>query len=385
MELRTGTPDQAGVSPARVRQLAALAERWVREETTPALVVLAARRGIVFLHQAFGQLGPEPDAPPVRLDTIFPLASISKVVTTTAAMMLVEDGLLGLNRPLAEYLPEFVGEGKEKVMVHHLPTHTSGLRDEDVTANVDAKKGRVEVPAPPEGLHARIHERLFLGCDTALWKAPGVEMVYCGFGFTLLGEIVRRVSGQPLAVFARERIFDPLWMQDTHYVVPESVSHRVVRRPAHAPWAEYSSRELQELPSAPGGVYSTAMDMAIFCQTFLNGGRYGENRILSPAAVAEMTRNQIPGIPSRFKDEYFPEAGWGLGWCLEAGKHAWRHGSLRSPGTFGHAGATGVYVWVDPLSEIVGVYFSVTLEVESSGLPLWNADLFMDAVIAAVE
>jgi CubicO group peptidase (beta-lactamase class C family) len=198
-----------------VRHVAALAEEWVAEGVTPALVVLVARRGLIVLHEAFGRLTPEPDSPPVQRDTIYSLASITKPITATAAMILVEEGLLSLNRPVAEYLPEFAGEGKDAVMVHHLLTHTSGLRDEDVDAHAAKKRGTVEIPPTEETQHPSVHERLFLGCDAPLWKSPGVEMAYCSFGYRLLGEIVRRVSGQSLAEFARERIFEPLGMEDT--------------------------------------------------------------------------------------------------------------------------------------------------------------------------
>src|SRR5947209_18088488 len=118
---------------------------------TPALVVLVARKGVIVFHEAFGKLTPEPDSPPVPRDAIYPISSISKLFTATAAMILVEDGLLGLNRPVQEYIPEFVGEGKEAVMVHHLLTHTGGIDDEEVAAHVWRKveaglTADVEVP-----------------------------------------------------------------------------------------------------------------------------------------------------------------------------------------------------------------------------------------------
>ena len=119
-------------------------------------------------------------------------------------------------------------------------------------------------------------------------------------------------------------------MQDTFYIVPDAVRARIVRRPLDAPFAATTAmgtpglgtREHQELPLANGGVYSTAMDMAIFGQMFLNRGSYGEVSILSPAAVAEMTRNQIPGISAQLRGEFFPEASWGFGWSIHGNKKA---------------------------------------------------------------
>jgi CubicO group peptidase (beta-lactamase class C family) len=344
------------------------------------------------LHEAFGRLTPDDNAPPIKRDTIYPISSLTKPITATAAMLLVEDGLLGLQRPVAEYLPEFGGEGKQAVMVHHLLTHTSGLRDEDVDAHAAKKRGVIAIPPPEETQHPWINEYLFLRYDAPLWKPPGVEMSYSGYGYSLLGEIVRRISRQALADFARDRIFEPLHMQDTFYIVPDSMRARIVRRPLDAPFAVTGAmgapgtetRERQELPLANNGVYATAMDMAIFGQMFLNRGSYGEVSILSPAAVAEMTRNQIPGISAQRGGEFFPEASWGLGWSIHGNKRAPRDGSLHSPQAFDHHGAGGTYCWVDPVYEIVGVYFSVVLELINDTRPKECYDLFTNAVTAAV-
>ena len=223
MELRPGNPEEVGMSTQRVRYIVDLAKGWVDQGFMPALAVLVARRGVIVIHEAFGCLTPDHDSPPLKLDTIFPMASIAKPITATAAMILVEDGLLGLNRPVSWYIPEFVGEGKEAVMVHHLLTHTSGLRDEDVGAHAEKKKGSVEIPTPDETQHPLINEYLFLRWDAPLWKYPGVEMSYCNYNYELVGEIVRRVSGNSLDDFTRERIFKPLCMNDTFYVIPDSI------------------------------------------------------------------------------------------------------------------------------------------------------------------
>ncbi len=392
MQLRPGEPEEVGMSARRVRHVGQLAAGWVAQGITSALVILVARRGVVVLHEAFGRLTPDDNAPPVKRDTIYPLASLTKPITATAAMLLVEDGLLGLQRPVSEYLPEFSGEGKHAVMVHHLLTHTSGLREQDVNAHAAKKRGVVAIPPPEATQHPWINEHLFLRYDAPLWKPPGMEMSYCGSGYNLLGEIVRRVSRQALADFASERIFEPLRMQDTFYIVPDAVRARIVRRPLDVPFAAtlttgapgLATRENQELPLGSGGVYSTAMDMAIFGQMFLNRGSYGEARILSPAAVAEMTRNQIPGISAQHGGEFFPEASWGLGWSIHGNKRALQGGSLHSPQAFAHSGGGGVFVWVDPVYEIVGVYFSVALERIDDIRSKVCYDLFTNAVTAAV-
>jgi CubicO group peptidase (beta-lactamase class C family) len=386
MKLRYGDPEEAGMSARCVQHIAHLAQGWVERDITPTLVVLAARRGVIVLHEAYGRLTPAPDAPALPRDAIFPLASLSKPITATAAMLLVDEGLLGLNRPLAEYIPEFTGEGKNAVMVHHLLTHTSGLRDEDIAAHAMAKHSI----APPEDyrLPAWIYDHTVALCDTPLWKPPGTEMSYSDFNYDLLGEIVCRISGRPLADFARERIFEPLGMEDTSYILPDVLRHRVVRRPTDTPWADLDSPALQDSPWPAAGVLSTAFDIAIFGQMFLDEGSYGDTRVLSPAAVAEMTRNQIPGIGSHFIGQHFPEAGWGYGWSINGNKKSQLFGSLWSPSAFEHAGAGGVHMWIDPTYDLVGVYFSVALRNKSGTEILdwfdWGDDLFTNSVTAAV-
>lgn len=386
--LRPGTPEEAGMSPDRVEKLRSRARSWVEEGVTQALVVLAARRGTVVLHEAFGKLTPEPDSPPLPLDALFPLASISKVVTATCAMMLVDDGLLGLNRPVQEYLPEFAGEWKDAVLVRDLMTHTTGWPGEDeeeLLAYLESSEKSLQLPPLEPGQHPFLQQKFHMAVGMPLKSPPRQEMRYCGLGFSLLAEIIRRLSGQSLEDFAQERLFKPLGLRDMTYVVPERDAERVVKRPADAPDAEQSnSRWLQEAPSAAAGVFSTAMDMAVLGQMFLNRGRYNDVQVLSPATVTEMTRNQIPGIPAAFFTEHFPEASWGLGWSIRESKTSWL-GGLISPRAFEHAGSGGVYTWVDPVYEIVGVYFSIQMaeaETMARELRYTRHDLFTDAVTA---
>jgi len=386
MRLRTGKPEDVGVSVNRINKVLEKAQGWVDEGIHPSLVILAARRGVIFLHEALGSLGTEDPSCPIELNTIFPLASISKLFTATAAMILVEEGLLGLNRPVQDFIPEFEGEGKEQVMVHHLLTHSAGIDDEATWAIIDEKEeSAVAVPSCEETQHPTVHRYLYYGYDFPLSKKPGVEMSYCNYGYYLLGEVIRRVSGLSLDRFATERIFKPLGMKNTWFSVPEDARYRVVQRPSDAPFAELGSVEYQEVPSPAGGGYSTAMDVTIFGQMFLNGGFYDEVRILSPASVHAMTRNQIPGIGAHFRDEYFPEADWGLGWSIHQNGKSWAYGEiLQSQRSFCHGGAGGVFLWVDPVYEVVAVFFSVVLELLENERPKACTDLFINAVLSSI-
>ncbi len=364
--LRRGDPAEAGMS-ASIQHVSELAKAWVEKGIAQALVVLAARRGIVFLNEAFGSLTPDRDSPPAAVDSIFPLASITKAITATAVMQLVEEGRLGLNRAVSDYIPEFTGEGRHTVLVNHLLTHTSGLTGEF------------------EPLR-RLDDYLSLVYGAPLSWPPGHTMSYCDHNYELLGEIVRRVSGESLDHFARDRIFQPLDMMDTQYCLPDEARARTVRRPEGA-WSSYmDTLAFETTPWGGGGVWSTAWDIAIFGQMFLNSGSYASQRILSPPAATAMTANQIPGTPARYMDEVFPEASWGFGWSSHGHKTG-ACGGIYSSAAFELWGGGGSYMWVDPAHSLVGVYLSVdprpATEIRFPMRSRCN-DLFTDALTAAV-
>jgi CubicO group peptidase (beta-lactamase class C family) len=372
---------EAGVSSSRVQDIIEQARGWVDDGRIAALVILAAHRGRIFLHEAFGPQTPDPGSPPIAKDTIFPLASISKVITATAVIVLAEEGRIDLNGSVAEYLPEFTGEGKSAVQVRHLLTHTSGLRDEDLEAY--AEKTKEATTPPDDGMPPFLYENLAPRWDAPLWKPPGEEMAYSGDNYRLLGEIARRVSGMSLAAFARTRIFDPLGMMDSHFGLPDALRPRVVRRGPDACDPDLDTPRFQQMSWGSAGAFSTTPDMAIFGQMFLNRGAYGQQRILSAASVAAMTHDQLPGIQARIGNEFFPEASWGLGWSIHGQKTGWC-GGLYSPQAYEHWGSGGVYMWVDPIYEVVGVYFGVVPVPETDPRYTELNDLFTDAVTAAI-
>jgi serine-type D-Ala-D-Ala carboxypeptidase len=354
--------------------------------------------GVIVLHEAFGVLGPGSAPPALDPRAIFPVGSVSKPITATLIMQLVEDGLLGLNRPAKGYLPELSGDGTDDILVHHLLTHTSGYQWQDDPPMIQHAKKKLSAgfkPSPcPEGQHPLIHELLSLYWDAPRAAAAGEVMIYSNHNYELLGEIVRRLSGCGVEQVARRRILDPLRMHDTFFVVPESESPRVVQRAAGLPFADrttrfaegYGSRQWQVTPYAGGGLHTTPLDMTIFAQAILNGGRYGDTRLLSPAAVAAMTRDQIPGIGARFFNKTMRHASWGYGWQIESPtKWPYFSGSLQPLGTFAHPGAGGSTFWIDRAHELVGAYFEVTTKVTANMDHLWNFDLFQNAITAAVE
>lgn len=382
-ELLLRSLEQAGVSVSGVARIKAAAAQMVEDNITPAQVIVAARRGITVVHQADGKIGPEPDAAGLTVDALFPLCSITKLFTATAVMMLVEQGKAGLNRPVADYIPEFTGEGKFKVCVHHLLTHTSGLDAERLNLHVQAKRAKgTNIPESASNQDPELHEYLYSGYDAPLSCEPGTVMSYCGYGYELLGEMIRRVSGQAYVEFMQENIFNPLGMENTYYRVPQEVRSRVVRRSPEAACAEWVESEYQlNSVSAAGGAYSSAMDLAVFGQMFLNGGVYNGIRLLSPVTVKEMTRNQIPGVSAQYRDEVFPEAFWGYGWAINGPKRD--GGDLFSPEAYSHWGAAGPFVCVDPVYQTVTVHLSVELDHQKPFKNMY-VDYFNNMVLAAI-
>ncbi len=377
--LRDGSAAEAALSQTRLDVARDVAARAVAESVHPALVVLVASHGVIALHEAFGRLGPEPDDPPLPRDALFPLASLQKPITATALMVLVDEGRVGLTRPVREYIPEFDGDGKDKVYVHHLLTHTSGLCAQQYLDEFRSEMARrLAVPPQNSAVHPFVDAMLQIACQGPLRARTGDEMRYDALNYELLGEIVRRVAARPLHEFVRERVFEPLDMRDSHLIVPPELRERAVRLAA---WPD----PMFDVASGAGaGTYATALDSALFGQAFLDGGRGANGRILGPATVREMTKNQIPGTPGALLAEWHREASWGYGWGM-ACHEKWEYFPTHAPGTFMHGGATGVYLWCDPVHDLVGVWFAAGKAVLEADTLLENTDLFVNAVTAAIE
>jgi CubicO group peptidase (beta-lactamase class C family) len=365
----------------RLKHIVEMCDDWVEQDVHKALCVLVARRGVICLHEAFGTLGPQ-DGPPLERDSIFPMMSVTKPITATVLMTLVEDGVVGLTRPVQEYVPEFRGDGKEQVLVHHLLTHTSGLVDEDIDPKV-LERWKTELPTPDPTQHRHLHKWILLGADLPLSRRPGTEMFYANYNYTLLGEVVRRASGRALADLATARVFEPLHLEDTSFVLPEHLFPRTVGWSVAQGMVDTTSRGFRELPHPAGGVHSTAMDIAVFGQMFLNGGSCGDARILNRYTVAEMTRDQIPGLAATLGPLHFPDASWGYGWSV-MGNQKWPGYPTFTKDTFGHSGAGAMMLWMDTVHDVVGVYLSIC-RYKALLEPITNADLFVNAVTAAVE
>ena len=392
-ELREGVPEEVGMDPKRVRRARDMLHAHVDAGQTPTLVAVVARRGVIVLAEALGSRGPGLE--PVALDSVFPIASVTKSMTATLVMILVEDGEIGLNRHAYRYLPELTSADNRDVLVHHLLTHTSGLDEMAVAEHINKRLLDVELTSPPDGVHPCVNAQLAASWDAARATPAGRAWSYTDHGYVLLGEIVRRVSGDSIDTFARRRLFEPLGMRDTGYVLREDLNERLVHRAPDIPfgevnpdsvWPQFEDPRFATYDAGDGSVKATAPDLAAFAQMFLNRGEYAGSRLLSRAGVAAMTRNQTPGLRVG-SDAGAPEARYGYGWFVD-GTDRWEyfHGSLQPVGTLSHPGAGGTCVFVDPQNELLGVVLEVvTTRTATQSQPSGIYERFQNVVYSSLE
>jgi CubicO group peptidase (beta-lactamase class C family) len=286
----------------------------------------------------FGHQQPGRDAPPIRLDALFLVASITKPVTATAVVMLAERGLLSLQDRVADFMPEFARNGKQDVRIIHLLTHTSGLPD-----------------MLPENLRLRReHQPLSAFVERTCRVAPafraGTAVSYQSMGFAILAELVHQASGRLLPEFLAREVFAPLGMEDTSLGWQPSRRERiaVVRTPPDqgADWG-WNSPYWLGLGVPWGGLITSPADLARFCLMMVGGGALGGTRVLSAAALRAMTTNQLAAMP-RVPEEERRCRPWGLGWRLNWPGEPSSFGDLLGARTYGHWGATGTLCWLDP-------------------------------------
>jgi uncharacterized protein YbbC (DUF1343 family)/CubicO group peptidase (beta-lactamase class C family) len=319
------------VRDPRFARLDAVVARESAAGNLPGAVVLVGHQDRIVYHKAFGQRCVEPRLQPMREDTVFDLASLTKVVATTTAIMQLNDrGRLGLDDPVARYWPEFAARGKGRITLRQLLTHTSGLR-----ADIN-----------PRARWSTYQEALAVIAADRPLNPPGSTFRYSDVNFIVLGEVVHRVSGQPLDVYCTQKIFGPLGMKQTSFKPPKNW------QPCVAPcdvqngrlrWGEVQDPTAHRLGGVAGhaGVFSTAGDLAVFAQMLLDRGESRGRRLLSPGAVTAMTRPQpLPGSSIRR----------GLGWDIRSPYSKDFNASFPA-GSFGHTGYTGTSIWVDPPSK----------------------------------
>ncbi|MCG6550805.1 MAG: DUF1343 domain-containing protein [Candidatus Magnetominusculus sp. LBB02] len=319
-------------NPARLiklEQIKTAVDKAVQDGKIPgAVVIIGSKDGIVY-EQAFGFRALLPEKEPMTVDTIFDMSSLTKVMATAPAVLqLIEQGRVGLEDPVSKYWPEFTANGKEAITIRQLLTHYSGLRAD------------LDVTPPWHGYNTALNMILRERPRTI----PGTSFEYSDINFVILGEIVRRVSGQPLDEYCVEHIYRPLGMKDTsfhpspsHRIAPTQFrKSKIMRGEVHDPMA-YNMGGV----AGHAGLFSTAADLSIFAVTMLNMGELNGVHILSRHMVSEMTTPQSP---------IGRKAVRGLGWDIDS-PYSSNRGTLFPIGSYGHSGFTGTSIWIDPVSK----------------------------------
>jgi CubicO group peptidase (beta-lactamase class C family) len=390
--LREGRAAEVGMSQARLDDVAARLQVRVDRGLFPGAVIWVARHGETVLHQAFGVRETGKDT--MTEDTLFDLLSNTKVMATAVSyMILVERDQIGLNDPVARYLPHFATNGKAHVTIHDMLRYSSGL---PVDIELPGAPVLDDIPSPDELW--RIME------ETPLEYPTGAKVQYSDLAYRLLSRAFEAATGQNLQEFAKANVWSKLGMTRTTYnPLDNGFSTDEIAATGPGSWnlrtGTIRGVVEDDFDWVMGGIvgcdglFSTAGDIAVFLQMILNGGSYGHARILNPATVRRMTANQTPQVTETTDTDplsnllFTPK---GYGW--ELWTHRFSSGGMRlTPGSFGKTGGAGTFFWTDPERDLFAVILT------NHGLPIpfdgpgWAAMLdaigvyqFFDGVINAV-
>ncbi len=341
------SPPTAEIDSPRLARIGQVARREIACGHIPGAVILVGHQGRIVYRKAFGLRAVEPCPQPMTVDTIFDLASLTKVVaTTTAIMKLADRGLIKLDAPAATYWPAFAANGKGRITIRQLLMHTSGLRP---------------------GLMARFRWSDYDGAMAAIVqdhpvRTPGTKFCYSDVNFITLGEIVHRVSHLPLDVYCNQEVFRPLGMKDTFFNPPAALKSRIAPTDYQGHglrWGQVSDPTAHRMGGVAGhaGAFSTANDLAILAQMLIDGGMCRGQRFLRAKTVAAMEKPQrIPGSSTLH----------GLGWDIRSPYSKVFNGAFPK-GSFGHTGYTGTSIWIDARSETFLIILTSRLHPHGKG------------------
>lgn len=369
--LPKSNPEEAGISGERLERVRALLSRYIQKGEIAGAVSLVARKGRLVHLEAQGVMDLETRRP-MRTDTIFRLASMTKPITSLAVMMLHEEGHFLLDDPISKFLPEFrspkvaianapherFSDGfrtvpaAREITIRDLLTHTAGLASGSGGPTLALSKGMAEFRKPERTMAEYITELAKLPLNFH----PGTAWEY-GPATDVLGRLVEVISNQTLDQFFRTRIFEPLGITDTFFYLPDD------RLPRLATAYRKAGTGLEKLtapgPAArngrfhagAGGLAGTAEDYLRFCQMLLNGGQLDGKRLASRKTIEAMTANHIGQLP--MWDDSLRSYGFGLGFRVR--RQLGQSLTLGSVGEYGWGGAYGTYFWVDPKEQMIGI------------------------------
>jgi len=385
-------PESLGLSPTRLAQMSDAFKREIDKGTIPGVTVMVARRGQVGWFEALGRQNPAQSAPMTR-DSIFRIYSMTKPIVSIGIMQLVEDGYLVLNEPLAKYIPEFAdtkvgveNNGKldlvplvRPITIQDLLRHTSGLTNDtasDGPVQRMYQQSRIRDRSISNAEHASIVAGMPLVCQ------PGAEWNYSR-STDILGRIVEIVSGKSLSAYLTERILAPLQMAETAFHTAAENAGRLAEPFANDPWTNEPVKliNMMEKPvyeSGGGGLVSTTMDYARFCQMLLGGGSLDGNRIIGRKTLQVMASNHLAAGVKVNGTLLPPGHGFGLGFAVRT--HDGMAPFAGSVGQFFWSGMAGTFFWIDPAEELFAVFMS-----QGPGQRVYLRTLLRSLVYAAVE
>ena len=349
-QIRRSPRTGSGIILSKLQSITEDVRQAIQKKQLPGAVIVIGHRGTVVYRQAIGYRRLVPQRLPMRLDTIFDVASLTKVIATnTAVMQLFEQGKIRLDDPVAEYWPEFAANGKATITVREVMTHYSGLPpDLDLSFDWSGYSTAMQMIV-----------------NTTPIAPSGAQFIYSDIDFETLGELVRRISGQPLDQYCNEHIFKPLGMRDTMFNPPDTLRSRIAPTQhefgttGQILWGVVHDPTARRMGGVAGhaGLFSDARDLSIFCQMLLGGGSYRGVRILSPLSVEKMTTPQSPPDKMALR---------GLGWDIES-PFSSNRGELFPVGSFGHTGFTGTSIWIDPVTRTYVIFLSNHVHPDGAG------------------
>ncbi|GAB5442466.1 MAG: hypothetical protein Fues2KO_28150 [Fuerstiella sp.] len=344
-DLPKAKPEAVGMDVKKLDEIDAVVAEGIAEKKMPGCVVMIGHQGHIVYHKAFGHRQLVPQKQPMKPDTVFDMASLTKpIATATSIMTLVDAGKLDVNARVSKYVPEFAANGKQDITVHQLLTHMGGLiPDNSLKDYLDG----------PEKAFERIYA---LGT----YKEPGTKFVYTDVGFIMLADIVKRLTGQNVHEYSQQKIFGPLGMTETGYVPPEALRQRAAvtqERDGQPMRGQVHDPRAWELGGIAGhaGLFSTAKDLSRYAQMMINGGTLDGVQILSADAFQLMTEpvEVSSGLRTR-------------GWDMNS-PYSSNRGETMSDKAFGHGGFTGTAMWIDPELELFVIFLSNRVHPDGKG------------------
>jgi CubicO group peptidase (beta-lactamase class C family) len=386
--LPTAAPEAVDVSPERLARIRPALQKEIDADRMPGAVVMIARRGQLIYSEAIG-FQDKATGKPMTKDVIFRIYSMTKPLTSVAAMMLVEEGKIQLTDPVSKFLPQFAKmdvlvtdkdgkttrePAKRQITIQDLLRHTAGLSYGEFSSSPELKAAYAEAKLyQPDGITAESRmitpEQFTTGIARApLVHEPGTTWEY-SMAVDVLGRVIEAVSGERLSVFLDERLFRPLKMVDSGFKVPEANWSRIAQPLPNNPLTGKPNDVMLDVKLDPlndsggGGGVSTAADYLRFCQMMLNGGTLDGHRYLSPTTVRLMASDHLgnrPGAPVMPGQQLMGVDGYtfGLGFMVRQGPGL--AGVPGSEGEFMWAGAGGTFFWIDPKEQLTVVYMAQT-------------------------